>query len=153
MLADQQREFLETGRVARLATADATGQPHVVPICYALIDDLVCFTIDEKPKRKAGGDLQRLANIRANPKAALVVDRYDEDWSKLGWIMIQGEADILERGEVHGRAQARLRERYPQLSTMRLSHLPVVVIRIARVISWGELEAMPARQDANSGRS
>ena len=105
MLADQERRFLEAGRVARLATADAAGRPHVVPVCYALIADAVCFTIDEKPKR-AGARLKRLANLRANPQAALVVDRYDEDWSRLGWVMVQGPAEILAAGAEHDRAQA-----------------------------------------------
>lgn len=125
--------------MARLATADADGQPHVVPICYAVIEGKIYFTIDEKPKRKAGRDLKRLANIRINPKAALVVDRYDEDWSKLCWVMIRGAAGLLTAGEEHDRAQARLRQRYPQLATMRIEDLPVVAIRIDRVTSWGRL--------------
>lgn len=125
--------------MARLATADADGQPHVVPICYALIDGKVCFTIDQKPKRQAGRNLKRLANIQANPKAALVVDRYDKDWSKLGWVMIQGAAGLLASGKEHGLAQARLRERYPQLVAMHIARLPVVTIRIDRVMSWGQL--------------
>ena len=100
MLTDEQRRFLETERVARFATVDADGQPHVVPICYALIDDSIFFTIDEKPKRTRTG-LKRLANIRSHPKVALVVDRYDEDWSKLAWVMIQGDARILREGDLH----------------------------------------------------
>lgn len=125
--------------MARLATADADGQPHVVPICYAVIEGKIYFTIDEKPKRKAGRELKRLANIRTNPKAALVVDRYDEDWSKLGWVMIQGAARLLAAGEEHDQAQARLRQRYPQLATMRIEDLPVVAIRIDHAMSWGRL--------------
>ncbi|MDH3661429.1 MAG: TIGR03668 family PPOX class F420-dependent oxidoreductase [Alphaproteobacteria bacterium] len=151
MLTDEQRKFLETERVARLATVDAAGQPHVVPICYALIGDVAYFTIDQKPKRR--GELKRIANIKANPKTALVADRYDEDWSKLGWVMIQGEAEILESGDLHDRAQARLSERYPQLRAMRLAHLPVIAIEIAHVMSWGCLEAMPGRQENQSGQS
>ena len=88
------------------------------------------------------------ANIRANPKVAMVADRYDEDWSKLGWVMIQGEAEILESGDLHDAAQTELRARYPQLRTMHLSHLPVVAIRIAHVISWGRLDASLGRQES-----
>jgi PPOX class probable F420-dependent enzyme len=112
MLTDHQRRFLDAQRVARLATADVTGRPHVVPICHALIDDTVYFTIDEKPKRTPR--LKRLSNLRANPIAALVVDRWDEDWSRLGWVMVSGRAEILTSGPEHDRAQDRLRARYPR---------------------------------------
>ncbi|HEX6143883.1 MAG TPA: TIGR03668 family PPOX class F420-dependent oxidoreductase [Geminicoccaceae bacterium] len=139
MLTDEQRRFLDEQRVARLATADAAGRPHVVPICYALAGDTVYFTIDEKPKRTPGARLKRLSNLRANPVAALVVDRYDEDWSRLGWVMIRGTAAILASGPEHGRAQAALRARYPQLAAMRIEELPVVAIRIDHAASWGRL--------------
>jgi PPOX class probable F420-dependent enzyme len=140
MLTDQQRRFLEAQRVARLATADAAGRPHVVPICYALTGATVYFTIDEKPKKRPGANLKRLANLRENPVAALVVDRYDEDWSRLGWVMVQGRAAVLESGPEHDLAQASLRARYPQLATMRIEALPVVAVRVDHVASWGRLE-------------
>jgi PPOX class probable F420-dependent enzyme len=140
MLTDQQRRFLDGERVARLATVDAAGQPHVVPICYALSSSTVYFTIDEKPKKKPGAGLKRLANLRENPFAALVVDRYDEDWSRLGWVMIRGRAAILESGPEHDRAQATLRARYPQLAAMRIGRLPVVAVRLDHVASWGRLD-------------
>jgi PPOX class probable F420-dependent enzyme len=139
MLTDEQRRFLDAQRVGRLATADAAGRPHVVPICYALAGDTVYFTIDEKPKRKPGASLKRLANLRENPFAALVVDRYDEDWSRLGWVMLQGRAEVLESGPEHDLAQASLRARYPQLAAMRIEPLPVVAIRVDHVASWGQL--------------
>jgi PPOX class probable F420-dependent enzyme len=139
MLTDRQRAFLASQRVARLATADAAGRPHVVPICYALIRDEVYFTIDEKPKKKPTA-LKRLANLRANPFAALVVDRWDEDWSQLGWVMVRGPAKILASGAEHDQAQAALRARYPQLAAMRIERLPVVAVRIEQASSWGRLE-------------
>jgi PPOX class probable F420-dependent enzyme len=139
MLTDEQRQFLDAQRVARLATADATGRPHVVPICYVLTGDTVYFTIDEKPKKKPAAGLKRLANLRENPFAALVVDRYDEDWSRLGWVMLQGRAEVLESGPEHDLAQASLRARYPQLAAMRIEHLPVVAVRVDHVASWGQL--------------
>jgi PPOX class probable F420-dependent enzyme len=138
MLTDQQRRFLAAHRVARLATADAAGRPHVVPICYALIQGKLYFTIEEKPKKKP--ELKRLANLRANPFAAVVVDRYDEDWSRLGWVMVRGPTEILEEGAEHDRAQAALRERYPQLAAMLIEGLPVVAVRIEHATSWGHLE-------------
>src|ERR671919_701742 len=128
MLTDEQRRFLEAQRVARLATADAAGRPHVLPICYALTGSTVYFTIDEKPKRRPGARLKRLANLRANPSAALVVDRYDADWSRLGWVMVQGRAEILHSGAEHDAAQTILRRRYPQLAAMRIEALPVVAV-------------------------
>jgi PPOX class probable F420-dependent enzyme len=136
MLTDQQRRFLEAQRIARLATADAAGRPHVVPVCYALIRNAVYFTIDEKPKRRPGAMLKRLANLRENP-----FDRYDEDWSRLGWVMVQGRAEVLEAGTEHDLAQANLRVRYPQLATMRIAGLPVVAVRVDHVASWGQLES------------
>jgi PPOX class probable F420-dependent enzyme len=146
MLTEQQRAFLAAERVARLATADAAARPHVVPVCYALVQGKVYFTIDEKPKKKPAR-LKRLANLRANPVAALVVDRYDEDWSRLGWVMLQGAATILESGPEHDAAQAVLRARYPQLAAMRIEDLPVVAVRIDHVASWGRLEPDGPRQD------
>lgn len=141
MLTDEQRRFLGAQRVARLATADAAGRPHVVPICYVLSGDSVYFTIDEKPKRKAGATLRRLANLRVNPFAALVADRYDEDWSRLGWVMVQGRADVLGSGLEHDSAQTSLRARYPQLAGMSIEALPVVAVRIDHAVSWGRLDA------------
>jgi PPOX class probable F420-dependent enzyme len=140
MLTDRQRRFIEAQRVARLATADAAGRPHVVPICYAVAGDTVYFTIDEKPKKRPGASLKRLANLWENPFAALVADRYDEDWSRLGWVMVQGRAEVLEAGPEHDLAQAGLRARYPQLATMRIEGLPVVAVRVDHIASWGELK-------------
>ena len=140
MLSEQQRRFLEAGRVARLATADAGGRPHVVPVCYALIESTAYFTIDEKPKSRPGARLKRLSNLRANPFAALVVDRYDEDWSRLGWVMVQGRAEILDAGPEHDLAQAHLRARYPQLRAMRIEALPVVAVRLDHASSWGRID-------------
>lgn len=139
MLTDKQRRFLDAHPVARLATADPEGQPHVLPICYAIVGDHLCFTIDEKPKRQ-DKELKRLVNLRLNPKAAVVVDCYHDDWSKLGWVLIQGTAKVLADGNLHDRAQQALRERYPQLKAMRIDDLPVVAISIGHVTSWGQLD-------------
>ena len=140
MLTDDQRRFLDGQRVARLATADAGGRPHVIPICFVTIEATVYFTIDEKPKRKSGALLKRLANMRENPLVALVADHYDDDWSKLGWVMVQGRAEVLDAGDEHDRAQASLRARYRQLGDMRIEGLPVVAIRIQHASSWGNLQ-------------
>lgn len=137
MLADNERHFLDRGRVGHLATADRGGAPHVVPVCYAITDTTLYITVDEKPKR--AGRLKRLRNIDENPAVAIVVDRYDEDWGRLGWVMLRGRAEILNAGAEHDRAQSLLRARYPQLRSMALTSLPVIALRIDRVSSWGEL--------------
>lgn len=141
MLTDEQRRFLDAGRVARFATADRAGRPHVVPICYACAGESVYFSIDEKPKRHRRAPLKRVANIRENPHVALVVDHYEEDWRRLGWVMVRGRAELLAAGDEHDEAQAMLRERYPQLRPMRIEELPVVAVRIEKVAGWGNLGA------------
>ena len=140
MLTDHQRRFLDAQRVARLATADADAHPHVIPICFVADGNSLYFTIDEKPKRNSGVMLKRISNMQENPFVALVVDRYDDDWSQLGWVMVQGRADILESGDEHDRAQARLRARYRQLEDMMIETLPVVANRIEHTASWGNLQ-------------
>ena len=147
MLSGKERRFVESARVARLATADAGGVPHVVPVCYALIGDSFYVTIDEKPKRpdtRGTRGMKRLRNIMENPDVAAVVDRYDDDWSRLAWVMLRGRAEILDRGDEHDRAQAVLRERYPQYRAMRLEPLPVIALRIARVNAWGAMDVPDA---------
>ncbi|HUC12726.1 MAG TPA: TIGR03668 family PPOX class F420-dependent oxidoreductase [Stellaceae bacterium] len=138
MLNEDHRRFLASRRVGHLATADAGGMPHVVPVCFAIIENQAYITIDQKPK----GDprsLKRLRNIAENPATALVADRYDEDWNRLGWVMLRGRAEILDGGAEHDTAQELLRARYPQYRRMRLAELPVIAIRIDRVASWGDL--------------
>jgi PPOX class probable F420-dependent enzyme len=140
MLSDRERRFLDTRRVAYLATADGRGAPHVVPVCFVIVDRTLYITIDEKPKQAKGARLKRIRNIEDNPAVALVADRYDEDWTLLGWVMLRGRADLLTAGTEHDRAQALLRSRYPQLQSMRLDDLAVIAVRLERVTSWGYLE-------------
>ena len=139
MLSDRERRFLAERRVAHLATADARAVPHVVPVCFAIAIDTLYITIDEKPKRVAGAALKRVRNIERNPMVAIVVDRYDEDWTRLGWVMLRGRAEILRAGTEHDDAQALLRSRYLQLAAMQIAHLPVIALRIERATSWGNL--------------
>jgi PPOX class probable F420-dependent enzyme len=140
MLTDAQYRFLETSRVGRLATADARGAPHLVPVCYAIDGMSAYITVDEKPKR-SDIPLKRLRNIQENPAVALTVDRWDEDWSRLAWVMLRGNAVILDAGAEHDAAQDLLRGRYPQYRSMNIAPLPVIAIRIARVLGWGNLSA------------
>jgi len=139
-MTEAERRFLDSRRVAHLATADAAACPHVVPVCFVARAATLYIGIDEKPKRVAGKDLKRLRNIAENPQVTLVADRYrDDDWGRLGWVMVRGRAEILETGPEHADAQGRLRARYPQLAAMALEDLPVIAVRIERVSSWGNL--------------
>jgi PPOX class probable F420-dependent enzyme len=139
MLTEPIRHFLDAGRVGHLATADAAGMPHVVPVCYAIEGEALYITVDEKPKRASARPLKRLANILQNPAVAVCVDRYDEDWTRLAWVMLRGRAEVLAEGGEHGRAQMLLRQRYAQYRTMHIEDLPVIALRIERVTTWGDL--------------
>jgi PPOX class probable F420-dependent enzyme len=140
MLSEQQDRFLASRRVGHLATADARAAPHLVPVCFVVSEGVLYITIDQKPKGDVRA-LKRLRNIIENPVAAFVADRWDEDWTRLGWVMLRGPAEILADGAEHDRAQALLRSRYPQYQGMALDDLPVIAIRIERVTSWGNLSA------------
>src|SRR5262249_3709136 len=124
---------------AHLATADRRAVPHVVPVCFAILKRTLYITIDEKPKRISGTALKRLRNIAENPAVAVGVDHYNEDWDRLGWVMLRGRAEILSEGTEHRDAQALLRSRYPQLAAMQIAKYPVIAVRIERVTSWGNL--------------
>lgn len=134
-------QFLDKQPIAHLATADANGRPQVLPVCFARHHQSIYIAIDKKPKRVSGRELKRLRNIRANPHISLVVDHYEDDWQRLGWVMIKGVAEILERGCEYDTAQQRLGQRYRQYRDMDLSDLPVIAIRIQQVTSWGALTA------------
>ena len=153
MMTGEQAAFLAEQRVGRLATADARGHPHVVPVCFAIDAGTLYITIDEKPKRAASRPLKRLRNMMENPPVAFVADRYDEDWRRLGWVMLRGRAEILADGPEHDRAQTLLRERYAQYRAMQLGELPVIAVRIERVTSWGNLAAVIARSEATQQSS
>jgi PPOX class probable F420-dependent enzyme len=137
-LSDAQRRFLDQSRIAHLATADRSGVPHLVPVCFCLHEESLYITADEKPKR-TDIPLKRIRNIQENPAVAVTVDRWDEDWTRLAWVMLRGSAQILPDGDEHDAAQDRLRLRYPQYRTMDLAPLPVLAVRIQRVLSWGAL--------------
>ena len=143
MLSDTERRFLAQQRVAHLATADKRAVPHVVPVCFAIREHTLYITIDDKPKRSVTA-LKRLRNIAENPAVAVVADHYDEDWTRLGWVMLHGRAEILSEGTERGDAQALLRERYPQLRAMQIAGYPVIAVRIERTSSWGNLAVVEA---------
>lgn len=142
MLTEPQRGFLARSRVGHLATADAKGAPHLIPVCFTVAADTLYVTVDEKPKR-TDIPLKRIRNILENPQVAFTIDRWDEDWTRLAWIMLRGRAEVLAAGEEHDRAQALLRGKYPQYRAMAIEALPVIALRIARVLAWGDPEPQP----------
>ena len=134
------RSFIASRRVARLATADASGAPYVVPICFAFDGARIYSAIDLKPKRVGGKALKRIRNILENPQVAVVIDDYSEDWSELAYVMIRGRAEIIiEEGEERERAEALLREKYPQYEVMLQPGCAIIRIAPERVVSWGAI--------------
>jgi PPOX class probable F420-dependent enzyme len=130
--------LIHSARVAHLATTGKDGQPHVIPICFVF--DGKCFysPIDEKPKRAAPQKLQRLKNITENPRVALVIDRYDDDWSNLAWVLIFGTARAIKSGVRHRRGVTLLRKKYPQYRSMKIDRLPMIWITPKRIRAWGD---------------
>ena len=129
-------DFLREARVGRLATAGASGQPLVVPVCFVLEGNVLYSAVDAKPKRTR--DLRRLRNITENPLVSLVTDEWDEDWARLRWVIVEGRADVLESGAEFTSAIDRLYEKYPQYRAMGLARDAGTVIRItvSRVLAW-----------------
>jgi PPOX class probable F420-dependent enzyme len=158
--------FLDTARVARLATSDAAGRPFVVPVCFACLGGRLYVPVDAKPKRGDPRQLRRLRNLRQQPEAVLLVDRYDEDWDRLRWLMVRAHATILEASPVsastqakanhahdgagqaateRARALAALEARYRQYAAMRLSdlRLPVIALAPIAVSRWAAAGSGP----------
>jgi coenzyme F420-0:L-glutamate ligase/coenzyme F420-1:gamma-L-glutamate ligase len=133
------RSFIEAHRVARLATADASGEPHAVPVCYAYDGSSIYSALDLKPKRVAGRRLKRVRNILANPRVALVIDDYSEDWSALAYVLVQGRAELVEDEDEQHRAESLLREKYPQYQEMLEEGATIIRIMPERVIGWGRV--------------
>lgn len=141
MFQDCERQYVETARVGRLATADAEGRPHVVPVCFALVGDHVVTPIDEKPQRVSPDALRRSRDIGENPRVALVVDHYTDDWSRLGWVQVRGTASRRAPGEEsHSSGVTALREKYDQYAAHALEDRPLIRISPGSVRSWGRLE-------------
>lgn len=129
--------FETEGRVARLATVDESGCPHLVPVCYATDGRAYYSPIDAKPKRTSPDRLRRVRNIRANARVALLIDHYAEDWRTLRWVMVQGRAEVLEGGPECETARGLLVAKYPQYRAMPLSATGLVIkITPERVASW-----------------
>lgn len=151
ILTDDERGFLRACRRAILATTGTHGRSRLVPICFAVADQddrlgrpRVYSPIDEKPKRSADAhDLARVQDLLVLPEVTLLVDRWDEDWGRLGWLRLYGRGELLEpqphEREEHAWAVAALRAKYPQYDAHRLEERPIIRMTIDRTRSWGNL--------------
>ena len=133
METSEARRHLAASDVARLATAGADGSPHIVPIVFALDGDHLYFAVDAKPKRSRA--LKRLQNIAANPAVSVIVDHYEDDWTKLWWVRADGVARVVTDEAEARHATERLVSRYPQYRNAPPGG-PVVAVRIERITGW-----------------
>jgi PPOX class probable F420-dependent enzyme len=136
------RKIVQDARVARLATLDSRGWPHIVPVCFAYDGKALYSAVDRKPKRVSPERLVRLENIRAVPRVALLIDEYDEDWTQLWYVLIRGKANLIPNSAHQERARAirRLRAKYPQYAGgMLADDAPIIRITPERTTSWGKI--------------
>ena len=136
-LSSNQARLLAGARIGHLSTADTVGAAHVIPICYAFDGDSIYSVLDQKPKRTSLTRLRRVKNILANPQVALVVDHYEEDWSRLWYILVTGHAELMLEGDEREQAIVKLREKYQQYRDMDIDTNPVIKITPDKVVSWG----------------
>jgi PPOX class probable F420-dependent enzyme len=156
-LSPEQTAFLVRQRVARLATADAAGRPHAIPVCFAYAPGSIFIALDEKPKDVPATRLKRVRNILENPDVSLVADRYAENWDLLAFVMVRGRAELLKPGsEEHAAAVRLLRGKYHQYEAMRIEENPIIAVRAEKAASWGALDepdtSGPAVLDTIYGR-
>jgi len=124
---------LTAARVARLATTDPDGRPHLVPIVFAVSGGTLYSAVDRKPKRSS--TLRRIENARARPDVTVLIDHYDEDWSRLWWTRLRGRARVLDDGVERERALVLLAEKYPQYRESPPDG-PVLAVDLDEVRSW-----------------
>jgi PPOX class probable F420-dependent enzyme len=124
---------LTAARIARLATTDPDGRPHLVPIVFALEGDTLYSAVDRKPKRSRR--LRRIENARARPDVTILVDYYEEDWGRLWWIRLRGRARVLDQGEERARALILLSEKYPKYRA-EPPEGPVLAVDVSEVREW-----------------
>jgi PPOX class probable F420-dependent enzyme len=127
------RRRFAAARVARLATADAAGVPHLVPMVFVLVADTVYSAVDAKPKRTTA--LRRLANVRANPRVAVLADHYEDDWTALWWVRADGTGRILDGGDEFARALDALAGRYAPYRDHRPPG-PVLAVDVDAWTGW-----------------
>ena len=135
------RRLVSEARVARFASVRPDGRPHVVPIVFAIEGEVLYSSVDEKPK--SSKELVRIENIRANPKVSVLIDEYDEDWTKLWWVRLDGDAEVVDSGPGRERGLALLAEKYERYRTDMPPQGEVISVRIEswRGWAWSSLES------------
>ena len=146
LLSAAQRTFLASARRAVLATIAPDGRPRLVPICFVVAGEppILYTPIDDKPKRTDDPlELARVRDIEADPRVTILVDRWDEDWTRLAWLRAEGRATLLDPAIAAERAVAvaTLRAKYPQYATHRLEKRPLIRVTLERVIGWGSSDS------------
>jgi PPOX class probable F420-dependent enzyme len=136
--------FVRAQRVGRLATVDARGRPHIVPICFVYGDGCLYSVLDAKPKRVPVERLQRVRNLIAHPDVQVLFDHYDQDWTRLAYVQLRGHAQLLQPGQEQAAAVQVLREKYPQYIAMDIGQSPVIRIEVLGAVAWGNLAAAGA---------
>ncbi len=148
VLTPDQTAFLVRQRVARLATADAQGKPHAIPVCFAYKPSVIYIALDEKPKDVVPTSLKRVRNILENPEVSLIADHYTEDWRLLAFVMVRGQASLLQpETPEHTVAIRLLRGKYHQYEQMKIEENPIIAIQAEKTTSWGTLDAQDASHD------
>lgn len=147
MLTDDDRAFLAPSRRAVLATIAPDGRPRLVPVCFVVDPDrpVLHIPLDHKPKRSTDPTaLARVRDIAADPRVTLLADRWDEDWTRLAWLRLEGRAMVVDRGEPgHEDVVAALRARYPQYERQALDDRPMIRLEVERVVRWSATPATP----------
>jgi len=126
------RELLQWERVCRVATVDRSGRPHLTPVCQVVAEGKIYFA--------TGSDSKKIANLRRNPRLALLTDIYTEDWPRLIGVMIEGRAKLIERGPLFRKIRTRLYQKYPQYpeeAALEVGDSVIVEVTPERVASWG----------------
>ncbi|MGI9554034.1 MAG: TIGR03668 family PPOX class F420-dependent oxidoreductase [Thermodesulfobacteriota bacterium] len=132
----KEKEFINNHEVAHLSTVDENGNPHIVPIVYAYDGDVIYTPIDSKPKKREGTEIQRVKNIRYNSSVSVVIDDYSENWDKLSWVQIRGNAELTTEGPIFGKGVDLIINKYPQYSKMNLDINMIIVINPTKIVSW-----------------
>ena len=134
------REFVVGQRIARMASVDTNGRPHIVPICFVLDGTSAIYSaIDLKPKSVDTENLRRVRNISNNPSVSILLDRYTEDWAQLAFVVLHGAAKVLTQGVERNRAENLLRKKYSQYEEFLQPGAPMIKINVGRITSWGNL--------------
>ena len=136
ILTIAQERYVRCARVARLATSDERGRPHIVPVCFAYEQGVFYTAIDLKPKASPPTRLRRVRNISQNPRVALLIDHYEEEWDNLSYLLVRATASVVETGEERRRAVRHLRAKYEQYRTLLGDDALVIRLTPVRVSAW-----------------